>query len=300
MITTRTLFILGAGASKPYGFPIARTLYDQIAAGEFELAPDDFGRTTLTKLRTTMKQAFCSALRDCGMTSVDRFLEYRRDFEAVGKYAIASVLIKKEQPETLFRAVPAEDWYRRIFSSMASPLNDFHRNQVAFVTFNYDRSLEHFLTSALASLHGGDAPAAMEVARKLRIVHLYGTLGDYFEQTPLFRVYNPLPHPAFIDRAAKSIRISTHETVENGRFSALDELFEWAQRVVILGVGFTDHENIRRLGLQRLAPARPLLATRLGLTDLECSTAIAIAERRIAWADKDDDCLMLLRTRIEL
>ena len=45
---------------------------------------------------------------------------------------------------------PKSNWYRTLFGAMNAPtLSEVLSQPVTFVTFNYDRSLEHFLAEAL-------------------------------------------------------------------------------------------------------------------------------------------------------
>jgi hypothetical protein len=52
-------------------------------------------------------------------------------------------------------------------------------NQVSFVTFNYDRTLEHFLCVRIANTYGIALPLAWESVKKIPIVHVYGSLGEF-------------------------------------------------------------------------------------------------------------------------
>src|SRR5229473_2611714 len=89
MITTPTVFILGAGASMPYGFPSgAEMVRDICNAPESEL--DSFG------VSQTDYHEFATELRNSDQPSVDAFLELRRKFERVGKTAIAYHLVRCE------------------------------------------------------------------------------------------------------------------------------------------------------------------------------------------------------------
>src|SRR5205823_5571052 len=52
------------------------------------------------------------------------------------------------------------------------------RSQLRIVTFNYDRSLEHFLFNAIGHTHNLDEGSTAEIIGKLPIVHVYGQLGN--------------------------------------------------------------------------------------------------------------------------
>lgn len=102
MIGRRTVFILGAGASYPYGFPTGEGLVDEI-----------IDLTQQTPLDSTFLAYDCSAeevhcfghdLSNSNASSVDSFLEHRPDFLKIGKLAIALTLRPKERDQPLLRA----------------------------------------------------------------------------------------------------------------------------------------------------------------------------------------------------
>src|SRR5712692_2519789 len=101
MISTPTVFILGAGASRPYHFPTGPELVDRICQSPSdEFAP--FG------VDEKAFQSFVNELRSSDHPSVDAFLAHRKEFEDVGKKAIAYKLIECEKDDTLSKT---KDWY---------------------------------------------------------------------------------------------------------------------------------------------------------------------------------------------
>ena len=87
------------------------------------------------------------ALALTGPLSVDALIEHRPEFLEVGKAAMARVLLSKERHDALFDQKEGDiegDWMGLLFRYMAGPLEDFGRNAVSFVTFNYDRLIELF------------------------------------------------------------------------------------------------------------------------------------------------------------
>jgi hypothetical protein len=105
MITTETVFILGAGASMPYGFPSGEQLVDksiEYLKGRL-LERYEFNPTEI--------RVFESELTASRKRSVDAFLEHRPEFRTIGKTAIAYGLLERE----LFDSkVPVRDWYNWI------------------------------------------------------------------------------------------------------------------------------------------------------------------------------------------
>lgn len=142
MISKPTVFILGAGASKPYGYPLGWELRERILA-----LPDDC--ELFPKLDHAPNEfiQFKKALAESPAESIDAFLEHRDEFTRIGKHAIAAELLKCEQRERLYDPGNEDDWYRYLFNRMTAGVrfDHFLQNEVSFVTFNYDRSLEEYL-----------------------------------------------------------------------------------------------------------------------------------------------------------
>ena len=102
-------------------------------------------------------KVFAEAFKKSSIPSIDQFLALNPNFQNVGKIAIATAMLKYEK-ESRFREDiddPSKDWYRLLYEKMiegfSSPnfLEALGDNKVSFMTFNYDRSLEHFLYESL-------------------------------------------------------------------------------------------------------------------------------------------------------
>src|SRR5258708_823314 len=96
MLERRTVFILGAGASAPYGFPIGSELVCEIVKG---LAAEGTLRDQLLRaeFRAGDLDEFRDRLRVAGGTSIDFFLEDQHDdVVAIGKAAIAVQIRRAE------------------------------------------------------------------------------------------------------------------------------------------------------------------------------------------------------------
>jgi hypothetical protein len=154
VITLPTVLVLGAGASADYGFPSGRSLLLQICKSLD--APNDVGiKETLLDLGFGRNEIgpFAVELRFSMQPSVDAFLENRPEYVAIGKAALAGSLIPCENLRILFDRSKLA-WYEYLFNQMGTSIDEFKSNQISFVTFNYDRSLEYFLYTALESTYG--------------------------------------------------------------------------------------------------------------------------------------------------
>jgi len=121
MIHRKTVFVLGAGASMPYGFPSGDQLIDEIVA----IASDqDCMRTfRLANFKEEDVEAFARDLADSDPPSIDSFLEYRQEFLQIGKLAIVLALAGKQLDSTLSRSYRKEPagqraWYDYLWREM--------------------------------------------------------------------------------------------------------------------------------------------------------------------------------------
>lgn len=109
MIKKPTVFVLGAGASIPYGYPSGEALVTEIVS---ELLSKDLLFKLCRQLDFKEKEIinFADTLHRSGDKSIDAFLERNSGFIKLGKIAITLKLIEKEDETHLFS--PGDDkWY---------------------------------------------------------------------------------------------------------------------------------------------------------------------------------------------
>lgn len=182
MIRRQTVFVLGAGASYPYGFPTGEGLVNEvISLAGLDRTLDAFLYNGCVDLDV---KRFARDLADSDSPSVDSFLEHQPDFLRIGKLAICLSLIPKERDDSLSRAYRQDAstrgrmaWYQYLWNEMASPKGEFGRNCVSFVTLNYDRSLERYFFLRLKAQHQYDNDEeCLKELYQLRFVHVMAAL----------------------------------------------------------------------------------------------------------------------------
>lgn len=289
MINLRTVFVLGAGASSSYGFPTGKALGDEVI-GRFLSSPEVQLTAYLARLghsNSTISR-FCGAFRDSGKHSIDAYLEgleegntERAEFISIGKRAMAAVLLRYERHNALFDTGLLnqfnDDWYRLLFNKLGTRFEDLGRNEVSFLTFNYDRSLEYYLITAIMNSYTrafSDAKAAIE---KLNIVHLYGHLGDIAESSLNdWREHGTGLNEKYISRGADGIQILSDRNDGSPIFDKAHALLKQAQVICFLGFGY-QKTNVERLFKDIiLIPAVRIIGSAYGMN--------GIAERTIAEA----------------
>ena len=172
MITTPTVLVLGAGASCPYGFPTAKQLRNDICEA-FSNRDTPASRLLGDNVAPAKKfLEFREAFWKSGTSSVDAFLEGRPEFLDVGKFAIAYCLIPYENEQNLYDPPePDGDWYSHLSKILNSSFDEFENNKLSIITFNYDRSLDHYLFTSLLNWHGKSVDDCIKKFAKLLIFH---------------------------------------------------------------------------------------------------------------------------------
>jgi len=257
MIDAHTVLILGAGASKPYGFPLGTELRHQILSMLSGEANPDFKTLSALGHTPVAINQFRDDLHDALHNTIDDFLSDRPTHRVIGAQAIIIALINCEKHTSLF---PKRDWYPRLVQIL-----DFrHGNQLleGIVTLNYDRSLEHYMSNTVSvSYEGAVKKFAMERLGEFPIYHIHGMLGEY----PL-RPYHAKAEIEDIKKAADDLRITSDGDLDkSANYQAARKLCEQAKTVVFLGFGYHD-SVISRLGLSEPLSTRKLLGTAHGLT----------------------------------
>src|SRR6266853_4129728 len=191
MIKRPTVLILGAGASVPFEFPSGRALRDRIIAGVSHPSAQLFGLLRACQFDEQQINAFGAALRRSGQPSVDAFLEYRPEFLDLGKTAIAALLIPFEVEDKLFGG--DRNWFEYLFKRLGESPQEIAESRLAVITFNYDRSLEHFLFTSLRNSFNLPFDRVQALMQNIPIVHFYGKLGELSEMDPVNgRGYHPI------------------------------------------------------------------------------------------------------------
>ncbi len=309
------VFVLGAGASCPYGFPSGRELREQIIdhhVGDISnyLSAREGARGFMPQYQERAMQ-FVEALRKSTTKSIDLFLARNPEFSEDGRRAIAFRILAAEHASGFRERAQhrTHDWYTWLFEQMTDGLvqkddySRFSENNVGIITFNYDRSLEHFLYDSLSnSFRSIGATRVIEQLNHVKICHVFSQVGPLEWQGQ----ENDVPYRAnvtgiSIDAVSENIRI-VYDEGKNPKLEEARSLLSKAQRVFFLGFGYAD-ENLDALGIPGVLAKVPLV----------CGTAWHFTEKEIdkvklrlrggdgggakptATIVEDSDCLSLLR-----
>lgn len=264
MIHKNTVFVLGAGASYPYGFPLGVKLRQDIMKVPATYLHDvkflDRPKPSAVEPSTT---EFFQAFIESKAPSIDAFLANRMEFAEIGRIAIAKVLLGYEVVHRLFDDANDDDWYAAVFNAIRCPREHLGSNKVSFVTFNYDRSLELALWSFLRHTYKLTDDEAWTATAQFPIVHVYGSLGSLNPQSQNFVPYglgglrdsgissaDEQHRQRLVTKAAAQIRvIPEHRGDQHSEgFDRAKKIISEAERLVFLGFAFDD------LNVTRLSP----------------------------------------------
>jgi hypothetical protein len=236
-----TCFVLGAGASMPFGFPSGPGLKEEVY-NAFHNDPALRFLHNSSRMSPMMgRVAELLEWHDHG--TIDQLLEARREFREIGAILIASAIFRREDPSRILADV---NWYRTLYQFLKWQAHG-PKTKVSIVTFNYDRSLEFFLDKSVNNWGSSEDTAALNsYLAGIEIVHAHGTLGAY----PKIPFAGPRDQN-HLESGAENIRIVGDNLSDSQDFVKAQNLVRSAGQIVFLGFGFDERTMERLFALRR-------------------------------------------------
>jgi hypothetical protein len=223
------------------------------------------------------------ALSQTHDSSLDLLLELRPDITEIGKRLIASLLLELEFHSPHRFPAPDADWLTLFFGELVAEttcLEDFGRNPVSLITYNYDRLLEHRLTGALMAHYGRPEADCIATLTKIPIIHLHGDLG----QLPGFATGDTVPFgpspadgatfPQYIDHASNRIVIVHEARGETPEFDRAKKILQSVSQIIMVGFGY-GAKNLSRLEIARWRNAKSVMGTVYGMNGIQVYYSVA-------------------------
>lgn len=195
----------------------------------------------------------------------------------------AYVLLRCEQTSDVFDLSIPDHWYKYLLNQITTDdWDSFDPSWLSVVSFNYDRSLLHFLETTLRHHYRKDRLEVLERLKKMQFVHVYGSLGDLLNGPPFGGHTDPEGFADSVQTAAKDLLVIPEGRDDAESVVKARTLISEASKIGFLGFGF-DQTNIRRLGapkcfirddVSRSAP-KTTIATCKGLYASERSKVIS-------------------------
>lgn len=298
------VFVIGAGASKPFGLPTGSELLESIVnssplrhARSDYVVEEEYDNLYLDSRAEALR--FSKCLRKSGVSSVDRYLERNSVEEPYGKVAIVKAVHGLEL-DVLRNGNVASNWHSWLIERLCDRWDDLLSGQFRFIVFNYDRLLFGAFYTMIAHREPTWAhEKVLECVNRIPIVHVYGRFNypleeylrtDNWEQRPL--------DWGSMQKCAEGIRI-----ISDSRGVSTQELLQckdWIQassQVVFLGFGF-DKINTTRIGaigIANLWYRRQVYVNAFDLEDAEQRRVVELLGGETRVGTRGHDCLRFLR-----
>lgn len=301
MFKKKTLFIVGAGASKELDLPMGDELKGRIGKAVGFTFPDGFNPTDgnqavywavqehLKQLEVRDSnpwwragQAIKAAMPQA--ISIDNFIHTHSEDDKIifmGKLGIAVCILEAERASFLrgdrdrdgklnFGSLK-ESWHATFVKILLenAPANgiDTLFDNVSFITFNYDRCIEHYLEKALQNYLLISEQEAQKAVNKLTVIHPYGQVGRLPWQ-PCGRVkFGAEPHATDLLEIAKQIRTFTERVEDEDMMDRIHVLLNQAEQVIYLGFSY-GAMNLELLTTPaKSTKSKLVLGTSIGISD---------------------------------
>lgn len=325
MIRSKTTLIVGAGASCELQLPSNEELLVRFGQS-FDFSR--FGTEMQTKDSVLLAQYLKKMSSRLGKSdkdihvaadrirvaakltrSVDSLLDQHDTdalISAAGKLAIVHFICQAEA-KSLLRLEPrvpgdlpiqgADTWLYQLGQLVTSGVPrsrvETCLDNLAIISFNYDRSIEHFLPHALVIAFGMDIKDAQKiVATKLQIIHPFGTIGRLpWQNGEAADCEWGNERPWNIHNLSTSIRTLNEVTRDQAMLMAIRGAVSNAKRIAFLGFGFQP-QNVELLVDYGLSHDPEIMATVFGLSATNRTSVARMLKRKMGI--EDDDLLLMM------
>lgn len=272
---SKITFILGAGASAAYGYPVSSALRNEICreiGHKNKLFRDlkDYTGKSDADINIFREQFFYS-----NNSSIDLFLSQHPEHMEIGK---AAIIFKLSQNESRGSLGEVEDnWFQYIaknFIDYDHSVNSFKRDKIRFISFNYDRSLEELLYCYVRhsyypwSLTDERNKEAVNLVKRIPIVHVYGRFDFLHWEKDGARVYGDQERlSGCYEGIASEIELMRNEEIGDSlgkRLKTATEYIGDSDFLVFLGFGF-DLQNFNLLQVSNYFKGQNIYASGFGL-----------------------------------
>lgn len=302
VIQKNTVFVLGAGASCSIGFPTSKMLMHSLRGG---LNPGAIlHKVCLTSgVEAKAIAELQTAIENSGLASIDSLVAHRPEFMRPAKIALVAHLLPQERASISHIRDPERSWYMHLFRAMLTQHDgEFVHNNVRFITYNYDRSLEFALMNYLAHTRGYSLVQAAGAIDGLDIAHMHGTLGKLKELRGGAVEYGANYEDAGVMDAAVSEMHLVHEGARSEPIVRVARKWLHEARQVVF-MGFAFHlDNMKYLDVQNQLSTTEVYVFAKGMLGAERANIAGNFKlpRYVRIDDSSVDCTAFLREHVTL
>jgi hypothetical protein len=304
MFISKTLFVVGAGASCEAGLPGGEELKKKIASllnirfnghqqdtGDYRIVaafreavkgPDNRPGDINPLIH---KGRLIREVMPVTSLSIDNYLDTHRDDKQLalcGKLAIVKAILDAEKSSKLKITESGSDrfklsgldntWYTWLIKLITTNLdkNDLAHvfDSVAFITFNYDRCIERFIRQSLKDHYNLNEVEASNVMSRLEIIHVYGQVGTLPDSQGGSGVAFGDNENSDLLSLAKGIKTFTERVEDEAVVNAIGNMVSKAETIVFLGFAFAE-QNIRILSTPDLVAVKRCYGTTRGMSPFD-------------------------------
>lgn len=316
----KQVLIVGAGASKPYGFPLGEELFNNVQH-TYPKASQRYLTEALHATNFEMNmlyrnaKSFSDNLKGISAITLDKYININKNMKSEGVKAIAIEILNSEQKALYPGDYKIQgDWLKYLFARMINGLDTFDqikqtfKKKISIITFNYDRMIENYFFSNLFNIFrnsGVREPEVAEVIRTIPMIHVYGKTGYLGWEKPEgnneIRYYGKTDKLLFdeVNNISSMIQLIYDERKNTDQINAAKSILKDADRILFLGFGY-DELNLKILGFPEIHEEGRIYGTAYASTENEREHIKNLISgrdegKRENIAIVDSDCLMLLR-----
>lgn len=312
MFKKKIVFVVGAGGSFEVGLPVGNTLkgilrdkldiknsgsWDASGDGQIvraiaQMAKDHGNYGKMMGEYSAASQAIRNAMPQA--ISIDNFLHTHAEdpnIVLMGKLGIGSSILQSENTSKIYSrekgryqldfASTPDSWHnsfcRMLTEGVKRDSLDAIFDNVTFITFNYDRCIEHYVLMWLITYMRLTWEEGYELCRKITVFHPYGQVGKLPWQVPNGEGldFGTVPDEWNIPFVAKQIRTFTERVEDDEILSQMRAAISQCEQLVYLGFSF-GQMNMDLLKLEKAGPLKTVYATTFGMSD---ANKVAITQR---------------------
>ncbi|PHS29388.1 MAG: hypothetical protein COA85_00595 [Robiginitomaculum sp.] len=318
-MSKKTVFIIGAGASKEIGLPTGNELRETISrllnlqfdfSGIINNGDSGLYQAIRNHVESTGRERaeineYIGAARDISSaiiqaTSIDDFIDSHRSDDRIafcGKLAIAKSILDAERRSDLFNKNINFDgllnyealdktWYGELLKLLIAncEIEEFKTRikDITFIVFNYDRCLEQYLYYAVKNFYKISDTQALEIINLFNIFHPYGLVGELWPEPNYEKIpYGTEPSTAQLLKISKQIKtFSEALDFSTSEIEIIRNTIRDAHKIIFLGFAF------HPINMQLLTPTelsnRPHLARTYATTFGLSDSDTEVIEQEIA------------------
>jgi hypothetical protein len=261
-MSNKIVFVVGAGASTVYGLPTGESLKSKVADKLIEIERKRqkhfvFEEDVEFRIFAERLQSPMVASIDLLMKTYSDIPEYKPVIEKCKSF-ISEIILESE---SIVKTKTNEShWlehvFKSIFQSIGNDPSKLSESNIKFITFNYDRLIEHKLFEALTALfptyQREKAEVEVQNFSENSIVHVYGSINKYTVST-----FGYNESSSMIREGSNNIKI-IGERCDLVVREMIDKLIQDANQLHFIGFAY-HQENIDQLNLNK--PNKIVLAS---------------------------------------